>query len=128
MHGWGLLLLVVHSGGAISCSSWGHAMHGCQFQQWRLNWGQRHAMAAVNHFLEARHVQVNSLAVQVDVVPVRPEPTPAALVVSRSHTVANLAMPSGGALRLDRRGQCVPAVWRSPGGCRGLVRSSGRRS
>ena len=62
MHDWGLLLLVVHSGGAISCSSWGHAMHGCQFQQWRLNWGQRHAMAAANHFLEARHVQVNSLA------------------------------------------------------------------
>ena len=26
MHGWRLLLLVVHSGGAISCSSWGHAM------------------------------------------------------------------------------------------------------
>ena len=90
--------------------------------------GQRHAMAAANHFLEARHVQVNSLAVQVDVVPVRPEPTPASLVVSRSHTVANLAMPSGGALRLGRRGQCVPAVWRSPGGCRGLVRSSGRRN
>ena len=37
-------------------------MHGCQFQQWHLNWGQRHAMAAANHFLEARHVQVNSLA------------------------------------------------------------------
>ena len=89
--------------------------------------GQRHAMAAANHFLEARHVQVNSLAVQVDVVPVRLEPTHA-LVVSRSHTVANLAMPSGGALRLGRRGQCVPTVRRSPGGCRGLVRSSGRRS
>ena len=90
--------------------------------------GQRHAMAAVNHFLEARHVQFNSLAVQVDVVPVRPEPTPAALVVSRSHTVANLAMPSGGALRLGRRGQCILAVWCSPGGCRGLVQSSGRRN
>ena len=90
--------------------------------------GQQHAMAAANHFLEACHVQVNSLAVQVDVVPVHPEPTPAALVVSRSHMVVNLAMPSGGALRLVRRGQCVLAVWRSPGGCRGLVRSSGRHS